>query len=131
MADYLPLFKPGEDITSTLTAACTGGQLLAVSGSGTVAPTAGATAAWVGAAAFDAASGARVSIHKGGVQRLTAAGAIAAGDQLVAAANGTVATVPAVAATIGAADITNTRQIVGIALTAAADGAAVDVDLVR
>lgn len=131
MADYLPLFKPGQDITSTTSAAVTGGQLLAVSGSGTVAPTAGATAAWVGVAAYDAASGARVAIHKGGVQRLTATGAIAAGDQVVSAANGTVATVPAVAATVGSADVTNTRQIVGIALTSAAAGAAVDVDFLR
>lgn len=43
MADYLPLFKPGQDITSTTSAAVTGGQLLVVSGSGTVAPTSGAT----------------------------------------------------------------------------------------
>jgi predicted RecA/RadA family phage recombinase len=131
VADYLPLFKPGQDITLTTSAAVTGGQLLAISGSGTVAPTGAATVAWVGVAAFDAASGARVALHKGGVHRLTAAGAIAAGDQLVAAANGTVATVAAVAATVGSADVVSTRQIVGIALTSAAAGAAVDVDFVR
>jgi predicted RecA/RadA family phage recombinase len=122
MADYLPLFKPGQDITSTLTADCTGGQLLVVSGSGTAAPSTAATGAWLGVAAFDAASGARVAIHKGGVQRLTAAGAIAAGDRVIPAAGGTVAT-------LGAG--TDYSQVVGIALTSAADGAAVDVDFIR
>lgn len=122
MADYLPLFKPGQDITSTTSAAVTGGQLLVVSGSGTVAPSTAATGAWVGVAAFDAASGARVALHKGGVQRLTATGAIAAGDRVIPAAGGTVAT-------LGAG--TDYSQVVGIALTSAAGGAAVDVDFLR
>jgi hypothetical protein len=130
MADYLPLFKPGQDITSTLSAACTGGQLLVVSGSGTVAPSSVATGAWVGVAAFDAASGARVAVHKGGVQRLIATGAIAAGDQVVPAANGTVSTLAA-ATVADVASINAGRQVVGVALTSAAGGAAVDVDFLR
>ena len=44
MAEYLPLYKPGQALTLKASAAITGGQLLAVSGSGTVAP-AGAAAA--------------------------------------------------------------------------------------
>lgn len=122
MAEYLPLFKPGCSISSTASAAVTGGQLLVVSGSGTVAPSSVATHAFVGVAAFDAASGAAVGVHKGGVHRLTATGAITAGDRVIPAANGTVAT-------LGAG--TDYSQVVGIALTTAAAGAAVDVDFVR
>jgi predicted RecA/RadA family phage recombinase len=122
MAEYLPVFKPGQDITSTTSAAVVGGRLLVVSGNGTVAESSAATGAWVGVAAYDAASGARVAIHKGGVQRLTASGAITAGDRVIPAANGRVATLGAGA---------DYSQVVGIALTTAADGAAVDVDFVR
>lgn len=121
MADYLPLFKPGQSITSTTSAAVTGGQLLIVSGSGTVAASSAATHLFVGVAAFDAASGAEVTIHKGGVQRLTATGAITAGERVMAAAGGTVA----------AFSGTDYSQVVGVALTTAANGAAVDVDFVR
>lgn len=122
MPGYLPVLKPAETLTSTTSAAVTGGQLLVVSGSGTVAPSAGASSAFVGVAAFDAASGAQVTVHKGGVQRLTASGAITAGDRVVSAAGGTVATFGA---------NTDTSLVVGIALTTAANGAAVDVDFVR
>lgn len=122
MADYVPLFKPGEAIPTTASAAITGGQLCGVSGSGTVAPTGGATATWLGVAAFDVANGDRVTLHKGGVQRLTASGAITAGDAVIPAANGQVATIGAV---------TNYAQVVGVALTTAANGASVEVDMVR
>jgi predicted RecA/RadA family phage recombinase len=59
MADYLPKRKPGQAIPMTASAAITGGQLVRVSGSGTVAPTSAASADWLGVAAQDAASGAK------------------------------------------------------------------------
>lgn len=121
MSEYVPLFKPGQDVTRVASAAVTGGQLVAVSGDGSVAPTAGATAAFFGIAGFDAAVGDNVAIHKGGVQRPLASGAIAAGDIVVAAAAGRVATNAAPAA----------GQQVGIALTTAADGEPVEIDMVR
>lgn len=130
MPDYVPRFKPGSSVPSTASAAITGGQLVGVSGSGTVAPTAAAQPSWLGVAAFDAASGARVTVHCGGVQRIVASGAVAAGDVLVAAAAGQVSTVAAVT-TPTAADVTNTRAIVGTALTSAASGALVDVQMER
>lgn len=130
MADYVPKFTPGQAITSQASAAITGGQLVAVSGSGTVAPTAAATVAWVGVAAFDAANGEKVTIHKGGVQRIVASGAVTAGDQVISAAGGKVATLAAAAGAV-AADINAARQVVGIALTTAADGATVEIDMDR
>ena len=116
MADYLPLYKPGQSITSRTSAAVTGGQLLEVSGDGTVAPAGADSAKVVGVAAFDAASGDNVTIHCGGVQRLKASGAVTAGDLVVSGASGTVATsaTPAVG------------HLVGTALSTAADGELVE-----
>lgn len=131
MADYVPLYQPGQAVTSQASAAITGGQLLAVSGDGTVAPAGANAANWVGVAAQDAAaSGDKVGYYAGGVQRITASGAVTAGDILVAAAAGKVATLAAVT-TPTAADVTNTRAIVGIALTTAADAALVEVRMER
>lgn len=130
MSDYLPRFKPGESITSQASATITGGQLVAVSGSGTVG-VAGANATnWVGAAAFDVASGDKLTIHCGGVQKLTASGTVTAGDLVVCAAAGAVSTLAAVTSPT-AADVTNTRAIVGIALTTATTGNVVDVQMDR
>lgn len=122
MADYIPVYKPGEDLTMTAAATITGGQVVYVSGANAVTPTAGANAAWLGVATTDATSGQKVGITSGGVQELTASGAIAAGDVLLSAAAGKVAA-------IGAG--TTYSQVVGIALTAAADAAKVRVRMVR
>lgn len=122
MAEYIPIFKPGEDITMTAGAAITGGRLVFVSAANTVQETAGATAAWLGVATTDAASGAKVGVTSGGVQEVTASGAVAVGDVLVPAAAGRVAA-------IGAG--TNYAQQVGVALTAAADGAKIRVKFTR
>lgn len=97
-----------------------------VSGSGTVAASSGASVAWLGVAAFDATSGDQVTIEKGGVQRPLASGTVNAGDQVVSAANGRVATLAA-AAGATAADINSARQVIGVALTTATDGNAVEV----
>lgn len=121
MAEHTPIFKPGEAITRVASAAVTGGQVLIVSGNDTVAPASAASAAWLGVAAFDAASGEQVTVLSGGVHELTASGAIAAGARVVTAAAGAVAD-------IGAG--TDYSQVVGVALAAAAGGK-VRVKLVR
>ncbi len=122
MAEYVPVFKPGEDITLTAGAAITGGRLVRASAASTVVETSAAVASWIGVATTDAASGGKVGITSGGVQEVTASGAVAVGDVVIPAANGRVAA-------IGAG--TNYAQQVGIALTAAADGALVRVKFAR
>lgn len=119
MADYLPLFDNDDEvITRTASAAILGGQLVRVSGNGTVAPTTAAADDWLGVAGFDAASGDLVSVFSSGVQRPVASGAITAGATVVSAASGRVAAGSGVGA-------------VGIALAAAADGALVEVRFLR
>lgn len=121
MADYIPIFIPGEAITLTASAAITGGQLLSVSGNGTVAPAAAGAASWIGVAAFDAASGTRVTVYpRGVVHESTADSAITAADQLQTGATGKVKTLAAAAAAT-TADITAARAVIGVALTTAAD----------
>lgn len=111
MAEYLPLHKPGEAITRSASAAITGGQLLSVSGAGTVAPAAAGDTAWLGAASKDTASGDILAVFCGGTQRLVAGtGGVTAGQLVQAGANGTVVT-----HTNG----TNDSNIVGLALTTA------------
>lgn len=124
MSDYLPRFKPGQAITSQASAAITGGRLVAVSGSGTVATAGADSAAVVGVAGFDvAASGDKVTIYWGGVQKLVASGAITAGAGVVSDANGKVKS--ATTATAAAAG-----TLLGRALnTVAADGDIVDVQI--
>lgn len=111
---YAPLFFPGDEFSSVTSATVTAGQLLYVSGDNTVAPTTAATAAWVGVAAQAAASGAGVTVYTEGVHILAASGAITAGDLVIPAAAGAVAT-------IGSATATTDSQIVGVALAAAAN----------
>lgn len=130
MAEYLPIRTPGDALVSTASATITGGTIVAVSGNGTVA-TAGATALnWVGVAAFDASANDSVTVYTGGVQEVTASGAVTAGDLLVTAASGQVSTLAAVT-TPTAGDVTGTRAIVGVALTTAATGAKVRVKFER
>lgn len=124
MADYIPVFKPGKDITQTVGAtAVAGGNLVALSAANTVIPTTGSTAAWLGVATTDAAVGAKVGITSGGVQELVAAGAIAVGANVIPAADGKVAT-------IGAETVYS--RVVGVAMTAAAaDGDKIRVKMAR
>lgn len=114
MAVYEPEFLYSNTITQTASATITGGQLVAVSGNGTVGPAGAASTAVVGVAAFDAGANVPVTVFpRGKVHISTAAGAITAGDRVNAGAAGTVATAAAAVANIG------------IALTTAADTAAV------
>jgi hypothetical protein len=119
MPEYTPRFKPGSTITLTASAAITGGQLVAVSGDNTVAPAGAGSAAVIGQAANDTASGAPVAIHTSGhaVHVATAAAIVTAGAPLKSAAAGQVT--PWVSGTDGA------QLIVGIALAGAAAAASV------
>ena len=116
MAQHVHLFTPGQAVTFTAEAAVTAGQLLVISGNREVSPAGVNATAWIGTAAFDAAAGEQVTVLMDGVQKLLAASDIAAGDLVVAAAGGKIATLAAVT-TPTAADVTHTRGIVGVALT--------------
>lgn len=118
MADFLPKFKPGQSWTATTSADVVGGKLLEVSGDGTVAHAGANSIAVVGVAAYDALSGTAVTVYSGGIAKLVSSGAITAGSKVVAGAAGVV-TALAVVTTPTAADVTNTRAIVGTALTTA------------
>ncbi|WP_439592386.1 DUF2190 family protein [Microbacterium sp.] len=122
MAEYVPLYAPGKAITLVASAAITGGQLVGLSGVGTVAPTSAAAHSWIGVAGHDAATGEAVTVHKSGVQRLTTSAGVTAGQTLEAASTGRVAP-----HTNG----TNDVNVVGLALTTASSGALVEVKLSR
>lgn len=113
MGDYTPKFLPGASQSWTTSAAVTGGQVLVITGSGTVGPSAGASASVIGVAAHDAASGARVTVYVGGVQELVNTGGITAGAQVDSAASGQVAS-----HTNGTTDY----NAIGLALTTATTG---------
>jgi hypothetical protein len=123
MADFVPLYKPGHSVPKTVaTTAVIGGRLVEINGAGTIGPAGAASIKVVGTAAQDAAVGDVVTVHVGGVQRLTASAAIAAGALVIAAAAGKVATAGA-----GTFD-----QVLGLAHTAAsADGDLIEVQLFR
>lgn len=119
MGDYVPKFLPGDAITKTASATVTGGKPVYVSGDGTVANSGAAANIPVGVAAFDAASGEKVTFFgRGTVHRLTASGTVTAGDVVEAAASGAVAT-----HTVG----TNDARGFGIALTTATTGNTVEI----
>jgi predicted RecA/RadA family phage recombinase len=108
------LLMPGYQITLTASATITGGQVLVVTGPGTVGPAGLNTASAVGVAGNDAASGQRLTVHCDGfIHETTASGVITAGQDLVSNATGLVS-----ARNSGA-------NRIGIALTSAADGAQV------
>jgi hypothetical protein len=118
-------FPSGKKRTMTGSAAFSAGRLVEITGNRTVGPAGAASLKVYGVALQDydgvAATGAKVAIARDGVWYLTATGAIAAGDQLIAAANGTVSSLAAAgAATL--TDINNARAIVGIALEAISNG---------
>lgn len=117
MAEVLPVYKPGQAVSMTASTAVTGGQLVEISGPNAVAAAAAASKKVFGQAAFDAKAGERVTVHRGGVLRCTASGAVVAGDLVVTAAAGKVAT----------AATPDPLTLVGRAITTAADGATVEV----
>jgi hypothetical protein len=93
MADYAPVFMGGQPYTLPVGAsAVTGGQLVEISATGVVGPAGAASVKVVGVAAFDAITGALVTIHRQGIQSIVAPAGVTAGATLKAAAAGTVAT---------------------------------------
>lgn len=112
MADYAPKYLYGDQATGTASAAITGGQVLVVSGDGTVGPAGDAADVTViGVAAADAASGARAAYFpRGKVHISTTAGAVVAGNGVSAGAAGTVD------------DDAGSDPILGVFLTSAASG---------
>lgn len=93
MSRYTPLYHdPNTNTTGTVSADVEGGQVVSVSGDGTVATAGDADASAVGVAAHNAPDGSLVAILHGGVQNLVADGGIDAGDQVVCAADGAVRT---------------------------------------
>lgn len=112
MPDVIPKFEPGDAPTMTASAAVVGGQIVRVTGARRVAP-AGVGHSPFGWALRDALGEAMLAVTRKGIVTCTAAGAVAAGDLLITAANGTVAT-----------DNTPALEVfVGQALEAIADGA--------
>jgi deoxyinosine 3'endonuclease (endonuclease V) len=126
MSSYEPKYLYGQEASATASATITGGQLLVVSGNGTVGPAGAGAANVIGVAAQDAASGARLSYFpRGKIHITTAAGSITAGDQVISAASGQVATLAAAAAA-AVGDVNAARQVLGVALTTAANGVNVE-----
>lgn len=121
---------PSNELSLTTSGAVQGGDYLVVSGTGTVAKAGAAAVNWVGIAGHDAASGAVVTcLARGPLFLGVADGSITAGDLLTTGAHTgtpskTVKSLGAVT-TPTAGDVTGTRALVGIALTTAADAAAV------
>lgn len=114
MAEYTPVFANGcAPWTLQASGAVTGGRLVENTGNGTVANAGAASVKVLGVAATDATTGQKVQVWPlaGLTHKVTATGAIAAGDNLAAGANGTVA--PIAAGTFG--------QLLGVADRAAAD----------
>lgn len=114
MADYLPLHHDGDGNSTPFRAGgtITGGQLVELSAPDTVVVAGAASTKVVGVAAYDVTSGQLLTTYRGGVQMLTASGSVAFGDQVVAAADGKVAT--------SATPAAGTK--IGKAQTAASDG---------
>lgn len=121
MAEYLPIYKPGEAVTLKASGSIAAGRLVAVSGDGTVATAGADSVVVVGVASVAAVTNDNITIYCGGVQSLVAAGAITAGDAVECAAAGAVAT----------GSGTTYATYVGIALTTAADTAQVRVQMNR
>lgn len=115
MGAYEPEFLYSNTITATASATITGGQVVAVSGNGTVGPAGADSNAVVGVAAHDASTTAPTLtiFPRGKVHISTASGAITAGARVNSGAAGTVASAAAAVGNIG------------VALTTAADTAAV------
>lgn len=106
MPDYEALYGRPQHLQATAGAAITGGQVLVYSAADTVTPSAGASSAFAGVAAHDAASGSPVTVLAGsGIvhETQTTAAAVAAGALLAPAAAGAVAGGAAAGTEIGVA----------------------------
>lgn len=106
MADYIPKFSPGAAVTYLAEADVVGGTLVAVTGDRAVSTAGADSTAVVGVAGTDAAAGEHVVVYGSAIHTVAAAGAVAAGDRVIAAADGRVAS--------------GSTNSIGIALTSAA-----------
>ena len=112
-------YSPGANITAEATAPVTARRFVKISGNRTaagslaVSPAAAGDRAF-GVAAEDAATGQLVRVARGGVVKVIAAGAIAAGASVQVGAGGAAATAAA-------------GVVVGFAVTGAADGAVAEI----
>lgn len=120
MGEYTPIYTPGQSVNGTLSTAVVGGNLVAVSATGTIGVAGAASYAVVGVASNDGAIGAVIAYFTGGVQELVASGTVTAGQTVESAAAGQVAT-----HTDGTAD----GKAVGVALTTATTGNKVRVQM--
>ncbi len=84
MADYNPIYLPGDAISMTASGTIAGGDLLVVSGSGTVARAAAlASRSVIGVAGNDATADGRVTVYaRGPVHESLADGTVTAGDEV-------------------------------------------------
>lgn len=125
MGDYTPVTDKRLSYTMLTSGAVVGGNLLVVSGSGTVAKAGtAASIAFVGVAAHDAPSGGRVMVWtRGQVHESLADGAIAAGAEVTTSgtANRDVAGLAAAGAAYVQAEANASRAVIGIALTTGVD----------
>lgn len=133
MPDYSAVFLPGLTMTTHASGPVTGGDPVEVAGSDLVGkctpgPSGLGSAKYLGVAAHDAISGARVTIimdrvvHEG-----PADGAVTAGAQVMASSKAgcQVKTVPVTGSVPGQVDVDQARVIIGLALNTSADGGTV------
>lgn len=113
MADYAPKYIYGDQATALASAAVTGGQLLAVSGNGTVAPAGADVANVIGVAAHDAAQSTRLSYFPRGKVHVSVAAS--GGDGVVAGAG-------VYSAAAGTVDDDGENNVIGVFLTSADAG---------
>src|SRR5881392_1532210 len=119
MADYVPV-RMGKRKTRKASADIVGGKVVHISGVGTVATATANSTKVDGVAAFDVSTNGSVTVYSGGEQLVLAVGTVTAGDLVVAAAAGGVSSLAAVT-TPTAADVTNSRAILGKATTTGTD----------
>src|SRR5258707_3170800 len=91
MADYTPVYLTGRQLTLTCSVACVGGDVLEVSGSGTVrpvVPSATPSAKVIGIAGDDTPVNGRVTVYRfGPVHESSADGTLTSREQLTTALN--------------------------------------------
>lgn len=94
MANYLPLYRPGDTVTFSVTSDVAGGQAVEVGVADmSVAPASAASTKYVGVAGHDAKVGDNLTVEVGKpIHELTAVGAVTRGAKLELAANGDVQT---------------------------------------
>lgn len=117
MAEYVPVIEDDDNnFTAVASATITGGQIVAVTGTNgtaaTVGPAGAAAVNFLGVAKADTVTGQFVTVHRLGIQLVTASGTVTAGDLVICGAAGAVATnaTPPV------------NQLVGVAVTTATTG---------